>query len=122
VSASRNRRRLERLEQGANPFEHIPKTMLPIIGGICDHPDDKRASCAKCSLTVEINRLIDAGLLPPEKLFHVLVRLAAELIGGSSGGPLKHHALVTSFVNLLQMTVKVVEGQAMEEGRGGREA
>lgn len=118
MSASRNRRRLEEREQETNPFNQIPKTMLPIIGGICDHPADERANCAKCALTTEINRLIAAGHLPSEKLFHVLVRLVAELIGQAKGSASHHRMLVTSFTNLLSLTVKVVEGEVLAEGEG----
>jgi hypothetical protein len=94
-----------------NPFDQIPKTMLPIIGGLCDHTDDQRSACPKCAISLEINRLIDAGRASPEMLFHVLVRLTAELIGQSSGGEPKHRMLVRSFSDLLALTVKVVEGE-----------
>ena len=97
-----------------NPFDKIPKSMLPIIAGLCEHggtEGDKRA-CPKCAITSEINRLITAGLTP-EKLFHVMARVVAELIGQSAGGEAKHRVLVDSFTNLLRLTVKVVEGEQL---------
>jgi hypothetical protein len=100
-----------------NPFDQIPRTMLPVIAGLCDHPDDRVSGCPKCALTLVINRLIDEDKLPPERLFYTLVRLAAEAIGQSGGGVLKHQMLIRSFVDLLSLTVGVVEGERMLEER-----
>jgi hypothetical protein len=101
-----------------NPFNQIPQSMLPIIAGLCDHPDDQRSDCLQCALTLEINRFLDAGM-PGERLFYVLVRLAAEAIGGSAGGELKHQMLIMSFCDLLALTIGVVQGQALEERKNG---
>ncbi len=99
---------------GANPFDQIPKSMLPIIAGLCDHPEDRLSDCPKCATTEVINRFIDAGALPPEKLIYVLVRIAAEVIGYSAGGELKHQTLIMSFCDLLALTVGVVQAEELQ--------
>lgn len=96
-----------------NPFDQIPKSMLSILAGMCECKDDRR-SCPKCAITMEVNRVIEAGM-SPEKWFYVLVRLVAETIGQSAGGEAKHRGLIQTFTSLLRVTVAVVEGERVAE-------
>lgn len=102
----------------------IPKRHLAVLYGQCEHDDSEAGSrrCAKCAISLEINRLIGEEDLTPEHLLFVLARLAGEVIGCDAGGTPKHRMLADSLRNLTVLATTLVRAELDEEREAEKNA